>query len=82
MRKILLNVYLTQHAQSHVNGGQQGPKRRGYIRVKCRSCEAKNKQGPVLSQVHTLTHMQRENKQYSPSFLPDNTYININTKHK
>ena len=56
---ITLEIYLAQHAQGHVDGGQQGSKRRSHIRVKRRSCEAEHKQGSILCQVHTLTHKQR-----------------------
>lgn len=54
-----LNIYLAQHAQGHVDGGQQGSKRRSHIGVERRSCEAEHKQGSILGQIHTLTHRQR-----------------------
>lgn len=49
------NIYLSQHAQAHVDGGQQGPKRRGHIGVERWRGEAEHEQGPILCQVHALT---------------------------
>lgn len=64
-----LNIYLTQHAQSHVDGGQQGSKRRSHIRVKCWSREAEHKQGSVFCQIHTLTRKQTHTNQNLTLFL-------------
>lgn len=47
-------MYLAQHAQSHVDGRQQSPKRRSHFGVECRRGEAEHEQGSVLGQVHTL----------------------------
>lgn len=46
--------YLSQHAQRHINGGHESPKRRSHIRVKSRSGETQHKQRPVLRKVHRL----------------------------
>lgn len=62
-----LNIYLAQHAQGHVDGGQQGSKRRSHIRVKRWSCEAQHKQGSIFCQIHTLTRKRRHKSEcYSP----------------
>lgn len=45
---------LAQYAQGHVDGGQQGSKRRCHVRVEGRGGEAEHKQGSVFGQVHTL----------------------------
>lgn len=52
-------VYLAQHAQSHIDGGQQRSERRSYFGVKGRGGEAEHEQGSVLGQVHTLRRGHR-----------------------
>lgn len=53
-------LHLAQHAQSHVDGGQQGSKRRRHIGVKRWSRKAEHKQSSVFGQIHTLTPKRRQ----------------------
>lgn len=61
------NIYLTQHAQCHVDGRQQRTEGRSHFRVKCWSGEAEHKQGSVLGQVHTLNQKQRNTSGFASS---------------
>lgn len=53
-----MSTHLCQHAEGHVDGGQQSSKGRRHVRVEGRSSEAEDKQGSVLCQVHALKQAQ------------------------
>lgn len=52
---VSLNTHLAQHAEGHVDGGQQGSKRRSHVGVERRRREAEHEEGSILGQVHALT---------------------------